>query len=437
MATRDPGADFSLSRPEDEDLELSELERNESSLNRRVCRPDSSRPAENQTNGSSGPSTGEKPSQPSSDDRLDLLYNLSHLAFFAMLGTLARLGLSALTTYPSAPITTPVLWPNLAGSLIIGFLATDLRLFHSNPAAPRSRRRHHGLPAAEPAPPSPLLYPQYTDKKTVPLYVGLATGFCGSLTSFSTFQRDVFLALADASPAPAMPGALRSPGQSFLALLASLILTPAVCLAGAQAGGHLAWGLDPYLPTIPAPFTRQVCDRAIVLFAALAWLGAAVLAGWPPDRPGGPAAAADAAWNAGNWRGEVLFALVFAPLGCWLRWSLALLLNRRAPRFPLGTFAANVGGTLLESMLWDLQHAGLPAGAGGGHVGCQVLQGTMDGFCGCLTTVSTWVAEMRGLGRRWGYVYGVGSMAAGLASTLVVMGGLKWTQGFAQTACGS
>jgi hypothetical protein len=37
-------------------------------------------------------------------------------------------------------------------------------------------------------------------KKTIPLYIGLATGFCGLFTSFSTFIRDVFLALSNEAP---------------------------------------------------------------------------------------------------------------------------------------------------------------------------------------------------------------------------------------------
>lgn len=37
-------------------------------------------------------------------------------------------------------------------------------------------------------------------KKTVPLYIGRTTGFCGSLTFLSTFIRDVFLALANDPP---------------------------------------------------------------------------------------------------------------------------------------------------------------------------------------------------------------------------------------------
>ena len=383
----------------------------------------------------SPPSADEKPAAPpapNTSEPLTTLYTVSYLTLFSLLGTLARLGLAALTTYPLSPVPSPMLWPNAAGSFIIGFLAADTRLF-----SPHPRRRHHSPPAPEPAPPEPIPV-THRDKKTVPLYVGLATGFCGSFTSFSTFQRDVFLALTDA--APPIPGAARSPGQSFLALLASLILTPAVCMATLQVGAHLAGAMKPRTPTVPADKMRRYGDKAAVPVAALCWLGVVFMAIWPPDRPGGPEAAEDSMWAAENWRGQVLFALVLAPPGCLLRWYASLHLNGRLEPFPLGTFAVNIGGTLLEAMLWDLQHSPLPAAGalvGGGRTGCQVLQGAMDGFCGCLTTVSTWVAELKGLGRRKGYVYGAASLAAGLVATVVVMGSLKWTLGFAETACTS
>jgi fluoride ion exporter CrcB/FEX len=67
-------------------------------------------------------------------------------------------------------------------------------------------------------------------------------------------------------------------------------------------------------------------------------------------------------------------------------------------------------GTTILGMCWDLQRAPLAAARGtsigGGILGCQALQGIQDGFCGCLTTVSTWVLELMSLRRRHAYIYG-------------------------------
>ena len=63
--------------------------------------------------------------------------------------------------------------------------------------------------------------------------------------------------------------------------------------------------------------------------------------------------------------------------------------------FPAGTFLANMLGTLFIGALF--------AARGGlwfrtpSNVTCQVLSGLGDGFCGCLTTVSTFIVEMKQL----------------------------------------
>ncbi|KAJ0167886.1 UPF0695 membrane protein [Colletotrichum tanaceti] len=353
------------------------------------------------------------------------VYTLSYLVFFAILGTLARLGIQALTTYPGAPVSFGVLWANVGGSLIMGFLAEDRKLFKQEWDAAmyhdqvRGARRqpdvfHSGggamadLAAGKKA--------HLATKKAIPLYIGLATGFCGSFTSFSSFIRDVFLAASNDLPGAggAAPEA-RGGGDSFMAALAVIFTTVALSLSALIAGAHLATALEPLTPSLPSSRGRGPLDRTAVLLGWGAWLGAVLLAVFPP-------------YDA--WRGQAVFALVFAPLGCVARFYASLWLNSRTPAFPLGTFAVNVAGAAVLGACWDLGHAGI-----GGVVGCQILQGVEDGFCGCLTTVSTWVAELAALRRRHAYVYGVSSVAAGFAVLLVIMGAMRWTVGFGPLMC--
>ena len=149
---------------------------------------------------------------------------------------------------------------------------------------------------------------------------------------------------------------------------------------------------------------------------------------WPPDRPGG--SIGRTSWDQETWRGNAVYALVFAPVGCVLRFYASFYLNGRFISFPIGTFAVNVAGTMLEGIFYDVQHVPL-----GGRVGCQVLQGLQDGLCGCLTTVSTWVAELKALKLRHAYVYGTISVAAGLGVMVIEMGSLQWTRGYAAPRC--
>lgn len=393
------------------------------------------------------PSTDERtekeavsPRRPRASKLATEIYTISYLVFFSIIGTLCRLGLQALTFYPGAPVQTSVLWANVGGSLIMGFLSEDRKLFREEWGTPSPQQDNgHDEEKGKQLRRSPSADQQHaTVKKTLPLYIGLATGFCGSFTSFSSFMRDCFFALSNALQVPiAHPSTApisetvnvhRNPGYSFMAVLAVLIITIGLSLGALQLGAHLALGLEPFTPSIPFLFARKIVDRSMVVLACGCWLGAMFMAIWPPDRPGGPVG--DASWGQEKWRGQALFALVFAPLGCLLRFYASLHLNGKIKSFPLGTFAVNIFGTMMEAIFLDLQRVPI-----GGMVGCQVLQGMSDGFCGCLTTVSTWVAELKGLRLRHAYFYGLVSVGVGLGLMVIIMGSLQWTDGFKSVVC--
>ncbi|KAK3045595.1 hypothetical protein LTS18_013681, partial [Coniosporium uncinatum] len=126
------------------------------------------------------------------------LYAVSYLVVFSILGTLARLGIQWLTFYPGAPIVTPVIWTNFAGSFFLGFLAEDLSLFQHPDLPMRPSTSTTSSTPTEKEAETTANYHKW--KKSLPLYIGLAIGFCGSLTSFSSFERDVFLALSNDLP---------------------------------------------------------------------------------------------------------------------------------------------------------------------------------------------------------------------------------------------
>lgn len=358
------------------------------------------------------------------------VYTVSYLILFSFLGTLARLGLQWLTNYAGAPVF-PSVWFNFGGSVAMGFLAEDRMLFRHEWGTPtydhqiqKARQDEEsgggsgsGSSGRQPAVDLAAAKKAHlATKKTIPLYIGLATGFCGSFTSFSSFMRDAFLAVSnDLTYGSSTATTPRNGGYSFMALLAVVIITVTASLSGLFAGAQLASALEPVTPSLPFLVTRRLADRLAVFLAWGCWAGAVVLAAVPP---------------ADYWRGVAVFSLVLAPLGTLARFYASLWLNGLRPAFPLGTFAANVLGTAVLGVAWDLQRVPL-----GGVVGCQVLQGVEDGFCGCLTTVSTWVAELAGLRRKHAWVYGGASVVAGFAIMVAVMGGLRWSDGFAALKC--
>ncbi|KAK2589908.1 hypothetical protein QQS21_012416, partial [Conoideocrella luteorostrata] len=360
------------------------------------------------------------------------VYTLSYLVFFAIMGTLARLGLTALTHFVDTPVLFTTIWANFGGSLIMGFLAEDRMLFrqewgtpHYDQALARSKKSDdiEGNPASALGSSTASVdlasakKAHLACKKTIPLYVGLATGFCGSFTSFSTFIRDVFLAMSNdiVTPGFGVTAKSRNGGYSFMAMVAVIITTVALSLSGLRFGAHCAIAMERITPSFPYSATRKFIDPLFVVLGWGCWLGAVLMAIFPPNE---------------RWRGQAVFALVFAPLGCLARFYLALYLNGKAVAFPVGTFTANVFGTAVLGVAWDIAHV-----QSGGVIGCQVLQGVEDGFCGCLTTVSTWVAELNSLRRRSAYLYGATSVVVSFALMVLIMGGLRWTDGWSVLMC--
>jgi fluoride ion exporter CrcB/FEX len=380
---------------------------------------------------------------------------VSYLILFSILGTLARLGMQWLTFYPGAPVVFTVLWANVGGTLIMGFLGEDRRLFAQewgsgapipdDPQLDRGPLNDEEKAAVQTY--SERIASHTRAKKTLPLYIGLTTGFCGSFTSFSSFIRDVFFALSNNLPSPInhpSPSGTPEPsttstihrngGYSFMALLAIIFITVALCYAALQVGQHTAIYSGRFMPTLPFTIFRRIIDPVCAVIGIGAWLGAVFMAIWPPDRPDGPSSRGG--WDNETWRGQAIFACVFAPVGCLARFYISLKLNSAIPTFPLGTFAVNIFGTAVLGMAYDLQHVRFDSDiVGGGRVGCQVLQGIMDGFCGTLTTVSTWIAELYALRRGHSYVYGTTSVLVGLATLVAIMGSVRWSVGWTEVAC--
>jgi CrcB protein len=367
------------------------------------------------------------------------IFIISYLILFSTLGTLTRVVIETLTFYPGTPVTTSALWANFAGSLIMGFLSEDHELFRSGAVQTSTTNSETMIVQVRKAHVT-------THKKTVPLFIGLTTGYCGCLTSYSSFMLDAFLAISDTLPAPLGPYAelsqfqdgprsiARTPNGGFrvMALLAVMITEIGLSMVALFVGAHLAILTASWMPTIRSRILRKGLDPLVMILAPLQWVVIICLAILLPRY-----STHNTLWSADVWRSQRLYALAFAPVGCLLRFFISMKLNRQIPAFPLGTFVVNISGTMILGIAFSLQHAPLASsGLGGGsYAGCQILQGVMDGFCGCLTTVSTWILELSDTRRRHAYIYGSATVAVAFALLVVEIGSLKWSRGFSAPAC--
>lgn len=124
-----------------------------------------------------------------------------------------------------------------------------------------------------------------------------------------------------------------------------------------------------------------------------------------------------------RFRSQATAALLFSYPGALTRYLLAIWLNLRIKAFPLGTFTANVLGTALVGVFHVLQNKSVDPLSP--NV-CSVVEGLIDGYCGCLTTISTFIAELHELGGWRSFQYAFLSWGVSQLVLLVVLGPGFW-----------
>ena len=128
-------------------------------------------------------------------------------------------------------------------------------------------------------------------------------------------------------------------------------------------------------------------------------------------------------------RHQATAALLFSFPGTLTRYLLSIRLNPLLALFPLGTFTANVCGTALIGAFHVLQGTRSPPSFNA----CNVLQGLMDGYCGCLTTVSTFATEVAALQPSRAWIYVVLTWTVAQLSLLVILGPAYWAGNVSET----
>lgn len=200
--------------------------------------------------------------------------------------------------------------------------------------------------------------------------------------------------------------------RQFIDGLGKSVFTLSFSLASVSFGYNMANLIAPYLPTFKFP--RKAVRYSWTVLAVCMY--AAVFPAYFQTSE--------------RIRCAATAALLFAFPGALTRYLLGIWLNQRSRALPLGTLFANLFGTALLGGLHVLQ--GLPNAVSPNA--CCILQGLGDGYCACLTTVSTFAAEMRDL-KWWKAVrYCIISWGAGQLLLVLIVGSSMWAGGVAKEA---
>ncbi|KAH9821598.1 CrcB-like protein-domain-containing protein [Melampsora americana] len=313
-----------------------------------------------------------------------ILETHSILIWWAICGLLTRLGLNAIGEYEGRSVFS-VLLVQVVGCLVMGM---GLRLKDT-------LDRIHPL-----------------------LYLGLTIGYCGSVTTFSTWMIQVFQAFSNNSALH------RSRFHSFLDGFNQTYITVSMSIISIQCGLQLANLIEPHLcsflerfssPSSPSLDRVDSCFTrwSILLIGPIAWISTVFLFFYGPH------------W----WRGPVSYSLLIGPIGTLTRYHLSKLNSfpiSTRNGFPIGTFLANLMATALLAVFTLLQL--LPQASKNAEL-CGSLQGLKDGFCGCLSTISTFTVELLKIKpTREAIRYGILSWMAGQLVCVLLLGIYLWTR---------
>ncbi|SCU91589.1 LAFA_0F04654g1_1 [Lachancea sp. 'fantastica'] len=310
--------------------------------------------------------------------------------FFSILGNYSRMGLIQLTNYSGAYVRGPtVLWANIGACFVMG-LMQEMKIFKLF---------------------SPLLF------------TALTTAYCGSVSSFSSLMIELFTNAANVSSAR-VPSGLPNRAYGIMQFLAVLLTQLLTSISSHVFGLLVAREFAPYFldedeeKTPPAVNRiRNITDAItkIVLVLSVPVLIVQIVLAGVYD----------------NFSRSWTLSAIFAFPGAVLRYFLSKQLNHRIKHFPMGTFAANVLGTLVLAVITLVTKGKRSDDSAIIHskTAETVVIALGNGFCGGLTTVSTFINECQILPFRRTMIYYFVSIFVSFSLVVVILGSYTWTKG--------
>lgn len=330
-----------------------------------------------------------------------------------VLGVYARLGISALSVYnPSYVTSGSVIWSNFSACVAMGILQE--------------------LDSAE----------WFEGRK--PLFLAMGTGFCGSFSSFSTMMLEIFEHSTNLT-AGNLKNHAKFPNRAYgiLEFLGTTIIHMTVPMTALIFGRKLAteflipWGHDyteadqRVIDDIPNDekfvtskrnFLRpwvinmmNIVEWLTLVMALPVLITVVVLSGVYSN------------YSRGSWTLPPLFGI----FGSLLRYYLGIWLNARVASFPVGTFVANEFAVIMIGVFAIVLNGKLHDGRPVIHTvnGHRVVSALSSGFCGSLSTISTFMNEGYKLPFKQTLIYFCVSVGIAYCILVVLVGSYAWTRG--------
>jgi len=217
------------------------------------------------------------------------------------------------------------------------------------------------------------------------LHMGITTGFCGSLTTLSSWNSQMVM-MMNGNANPYL-------GSQVIAALLGYILGLQTSLVSFRAGRAFAEFVhakrnpdhDSYGNEIRWRYYHYHLSWIIpmILLIISGTLIAVYVAG-------------DMHWDIHYYR-QLWIACILAPLGTLLRWKLSAWNGKFS--FPLGTFLSNVMASIVSAAITALVNVE-SNDVGTANWEMPTMQAISLGFTGCLSTVSTFAKECVDIGER-------------------------------------
>jgi len=294
------------------------------------------------------------------------------ISFFAILGVIIRIELNKLES--DLLIYLPLILTNSIGCILLGFI-NNFKLLLSNW--------------------------QYA------FYIGLSTGLCGSITTFSSWNLAIFRDFFN------LPSLGKYSYINFITGIVEIVVSLTAYTSLIKFGSHLG-KLMPFSSEIENDTTTVIkrekpeLNTKFIIYSCLTLTAivAAIILTIVDDN-----------------NRKIWISCLLAPFGGCLRYILSFR-NSMYPNFPLGTFLANIIGTLCLGIFFIFRFA-----FNRKEFLCHFLIAVADGFCGCLTTISTFINELVSLNTKYLYFYCISSIVVAQIVLLITFGFYGWSSG--------